>query len=90
FIKDAVSTIEYFTKKYKKIIVAGHGQGSLVGMIASRGNVNGFISIAGNASSLDEVIIEQIATQAPGLDKSASIAFKQLKENGRATGYDPA
>lgn len=90
FIEDVVSTIKYFTKKYKKIIVAGHGQGSLVGMIAARGTANGFISIAGNASSLDEVIIEQIANQAPGLDKSASIAFKQLKENGRATGYDPA
>lgn len=90
FIKDAASAIEYFTKKYKKIIVAGHGQGSLVGMIAARQNINGFISIAGNANSLDQVIIDQIATQAPGLDKSAYTAFKQLKENGRATGYDPA
>lgn len=92
FIEDAVSTIEYFNKngKYKKIIVAGHGQGSLIGMIAAQGRVSGFISIAGNASSIDQVIIEQIAKQAPGLDKSAFVAFKQLKENGRATNYDPA
>ncbi len=92
YIEDAVSVIDYFnkSKNYKKIIVAGHGQGSLVGMIAAKGRANGFISIAGNAESVDQVIIEQIAKQAPGLDKSAFIAFKQLKENGRATGYDPA
>lgn len=92
YIEDVISILDYFNKnkKYKKVIIAGHGQGSLVGMIAARGRANGFISIAGNAMSIDQVIIEQIAKQAPGLDKSASVAFKQLKENGRATGYDPA
>ncbi len=92
YIEDAKSVVNYFTKnnKYKKIILLGHGQGSLVGMIAAQTNVDGFISIAGNALSIDQVIIEQIAQQAPGLDKSATVAFKQLKENGRATGYDPA
>ncbi|MBL0684087.1 alpha/beta hydrolase [Aquimarina mytili] len=92
YIEDAVSTINYFKKNgnYTKIFVAGHGQGSLIGMIAAKDKVDGFISIAGNAESVDEVIIEQIAKQAPGLDKSATVAFNQLKENGRATGYDPA
>ncbi|WP_103071232.1 alpha/beta hydrolase [Aquimarina sediminis] len=92
FIEDAISVIDYFNKneKYQKIVIAGHGQGSLIGMIAAKGKANGFISIAGNAVSIDQVIIEQIAKQAPGLDKSAYVAFKQLKENGRATGYDPA
>ncbi|MBG6128724.1 pimeloyl-ACP methyl ester carboxylesterase [Aquimarina sp. EL_43] len=92
YIEDAISIIDYFNKngKYKKVIIAGHGQGSLVGMIAAKGRADGFISIAGNAVSIDQVIIEQIAKQAPGLDKSASVAFKQLKENGRATSYDPA
>lgn len=92
FIDDAISVINYFknNSNYTKIIVAGHGQGSLVGMIAAKENIDGFISIAGNAESLDDVIIEQISKQAPGLDKSAAVAFKQLKESGRATGYDPA
>ncbi|WP_024768863.1 alpha/beta hydrolase [Aquimarina macrocephali] len=92
YIEDAISIIDYFNKneKYKKVIIAGHGQGSLVGMIAAKGRADGFISITGNAVSIDRVIIEQIAKQAPGLDKSASVAFKQLKENGRATDYDPA
>ncbi|WP_103867224.1 alpha/beta hydrolase [Aquimarina sp. I32.4] len=92
FIEDAISVIEFFkkNKKYKKISIAGHGQGSLIGMIAAKGRANSFISIAGNAMPLDQVIIEQIAKQAPGLDKSAAVAFEQLKKSGRATEYDPA
>ncbi|MFL1896985.1 alpha/beta hydrolase [Aquimarina sp. 2-A2] len=92
FIDDAIETIDYFEKNndYSKIILAGHGQGSLVGMIAARDRANAFIGIAGNANSIDNVIIDQLAEQAPGLDKSAALAFKQLRENGRATVYEPA
>lgn len=92
FIEDAKSVISYFkkNKNYTKIIILGHGQGSLIGMLAAKNNADGFISIAGNGQSIDQVIVEQISKQAPGLDKSASIAFKQLRENGRATGYEPA
>jgi len=91
FIDDAKTVIEYFKKSaiYEKIIILGHGQGSLIGMVASQENVDGFISIAGNAQSIDQVIIEQISKQAPGLDKRAAVAFKQLKDSGRAVGYDP-
>ncbi len=92
FIEDAKSSVAYFknNKTYTKIVILGHGQGSLVGMLAAKDGVDGFISIAGNAKSIDQVIIEQIAKQAPGLDKSAAAAFTQLKQNGRASGYEPA
>ncbi len=92
FIEDAKTTVGYFRKNktYTKIIVLGHGQGSLVGMLAAKDNADGFISIAGNAQSIDQVIVEQIAKQAPGLDKSAAAAFEQLRESGRAAGYEPA
>ncbi len=93
YIEDAISIINYFKKNgnYSRIVIAGHGQGSLVSiMAATRSSIDGLISIAGNAQSIDQVIIEQIAKQAPGLDKSASVAFEQLKKNGRAAGYDPA
>ncbi|MBQ4822849.1 alpha/beta hydrolase [Aquimarina sp. MMG016] len=92
FISDTNTIIDYFKKNgnYSKIIILGHGQGSLVGMVAAKDKADGFISIAGNAQPIDQVIVEQISKQAPGLDKSAAIAFKQLKESGRASGYDPA
>ncbi|WP_299439616.1 alpha/beta hydrolase [uncultured Aquimarina sp.] len=92
FIQDARSIVEYFRKNgnYTKIILAGHGQGSLVGIIAAKDNVDGFISIAGNAQSVDQIVIQQLEKQAPGLDKSAAVAFADLKEKGRAMNYDPA
>lgn len=92
FIEDAAAIVSYFQKNgnYTKIIIAGHGQGSLVGMMAAKNNVDGFISIAGNAQSIDQIVVQQLEKQAPGLDKSAAVAFSDLKEKGRAMDYDPA
>ncbi len=92
FIEDAKSIVSYFKKNgnYTKIVLAGHGQGSLVAMIAAQNNVDGLISIAGNAQSVDQIVIQQLEKQAPGLDKSAAVAFADLKEKGRALNYDPA
>ncbi len=92
FIKDTESIVQYFRKNgnYSKIILAGHGQGSLVGIIASKQDTDGFISIAGNAQSIDKIVIQQLEKQAPGLDKKAASAFSDLKEKGRALNYDPA
>ncbi len=52
-------------KKYSSIIVAGHSEGSTIGMIASIDNqaVNGYISIAGPARAADEMIKEQLMAQ---------------------------
>ncbi|WP_378185261.1 alpha/beta hydrolase [Aquimarina sp. W85] len=92
FINDAIEIIDYFKKNndYSKIVLAGHGQGSLVGMIAAKDKADAFINIAGNAETIDNVIINQLTEQAPGLDRSAALAFQQLKQNGRATVYEPA
>ncbi|SEL34030.1 hypothetical protein SAMN04487910_2184 [Aquimarina amphilecti] len=92
FIQDAKSIVTYFKENgnYTKVVLAGHGQGSLIGIMAAKGNVDGFISIAGNAQSVDQIVIQQLEKQAPGLDKSAAVAFADLKEKGRAMNYDPA
>jgi pimeloyl-ACP methyl ester carboxylesterase len=50
-------------KNYSKIIIAGHSEGSLIGMVASVENkkVNAFVSIAGAGRPADEIIKEQMA-----------------------------
>ena len=65
FVSDAVSIIDYFNEKstFKNIYVIGHGQGSLVGMLASKEHIAGFISIAGSGKSIDQVILEQILSE---------------------------
>ena len=48
--------------RFSKIIVAGHSEGSLLGMIASQNNaaVKGFVSIAGSGRGADELFKEQL------------------------------
>ena len=59
FITDAVSVIEFFKnkKKYNKIYIIGHSQGSLVGIASSkRTKLDGLISLAGAGQPIDAVI----------------------------------
>lgn len=90
FVTDAISVIDYFktSNNYNKIFVIGHGQGSLVGMLASKENVDGFISIAGAGQSMDTVIIEQIEKTAPMFTEEAKEVFMVLK-NGKTTSNYP-
>lgn len=92
FVEDAVASINYFKKKNKfsSIYIIGRGQGSLVGMLAAQELADGFISIGGVAKSIDQVIIDQIKSQAPGLSEDAVRAFAELKERGKVYHYNPA
>ncbi len=68
-IKDAKDIINFFKaqKKYSKIVVAGHSEGSLIGMVAAQGNADAYISLAGVGNPADQIILEQITKQAPML-----------------------
>ncbi|VXC18303.1 conserved hypothetical protein [Flavobacterium sp. 9AF] len=81
-IKDVKDIISYFKlqKKYSKIIIAGHSEGSLIGMIAAKNNADAFISIAGAGRPADELIIEQIEKQTPMLVSEVKENFTSLKK----------
>jgi pimeloyl-ACP methyl ester carboxylesterase len=59
--------VAYFKnlKTYSKIVLIGHSEGSLVGMMSATKNVDGFVSIAGPGRPIDEILYEQIAKQSP-------------------------
>ena len=67
YIDDVKAWIELLSKdkRFTKIIVAGHSEGSLLGMIASEKNANvkGYISIAGAGRPADEILKEQLASR---------------------------
>ena len=47
-------------KRFSRIIVAGHSEGSLIGMVAcEKAVVNGFVSISGSGKPADEILKEQ-------------------------------
>lgn len=82
FINDAKEVITYFKAKkiYSKIIVAGHSEGSLIGMVAANGNADGYISLAGAGRTIDNVIIDQVEKQAPYLKPDLVKDFEILKK----------
>ena len=67
YIDDVKGWIDLLSKdkRYSKLIVAGHSEGSLIGMVAAVNNneVDAFISIAGPARPADEMIKEQLMAQ---------------------------
>ncbi|MFV8440668.1 alpha/beta hydrolase [Flavobacterium sp. LB2P44] len=81
FITDATTALLFFKnqKKYNKIIIAGHSEGSLIGMIAANGKADAFISLAGAGRTIDDVIVEQITKQAPSLKEEVENNFVILK-----------
>ncbi len=91
FITDAIAVTDFFMKggAFSKIYIIGHGQGSLVGMIAAKDRADGFISIAGMGQEIDDVIVAQLVEQVPGLEENARQAFDDLRVIGVAVNYSP-
>jgi len=81
FIEDAQTVLKYFREKnsYDKILIAGHSEGSLIGMIAAKNNADGFISIAGAARAINIILEEQIEKQAPPLKEEVHENLESLK-----------
>ncbi len=92
FIDDAVAVLDYFKndKRFSKIYIIGHSQGSLIGMVAAQEGADGFISIAGAGQEIDDVIVEQLTKQAPGLADNARTALDDIRVTGVAHNYSPA
>lgn len=91
FIEDAVDILDHFKndERFSKITLIGHSQGSLVGILAAQTGVDGFISLAGAGQSIDDVIVDQLDNQAPGLKENARKSFDDLRVNGVAQNYSP-
>ncbi len=79
-------------KRFSKVIVAGHSEGSLVGMLACEGNakVAAFISIAGPGRPADEVLKSQIGKQMPESRGVIELAIDSIKAGHPVSTYPPA
>lgn len=91
FINEAVEVITYFKsqKQYSKIIIVGHSQGSLVGMIASKKLADGFISLEGAGRTIDLILSEQIEKQAPYLKDEVTRILAELKKGNTVNDVNP-
>jgi len=81
YINDVVSIINHFkdTKEYKQIVVIGHSEGALIGMIASRLIADSFISIAGAGEDYLTLIQRQLSIQPPYVKSMSDPIIEKLK-----------
>lgn len=91
FVTDVNSVLEYFTvdKRFNKIILAGHSEGSLIGMLAAKQGADAFISLAGPGRSIDKIVVEQLAKQSQELSENARQAFDEIIATGSTVHYSP-
>ena len=68
--------------RFNRLIVVGHSEGSLIGMLASE-KADAFVSLAGAGRSIDVILKEQLAAQLSGQKKllrAANDGLSKLKE----------
>jgi len=68
FINDVVAWISLLKSdnRFSEIIVLGHSEGSLIGMIAAeQNNITAFISVAGAGKPIDKILQEQLKDKLP-------------------------
>jgi hypothetical protein len=88
YVKDAVDWVNWIKGKnqFSEIIIAGHSEGSLIGMMACTKDVSKFISIAGVAQSADKVLKEQLLNMPQPLQSQSFsiidslVAGKEVKQ----------
>ncbi len=85
YIADAIDWAKLLkqNKNFSQIVVVGHSEGSLIGVVASQNTeVNKFVSIAGAGQSADKIIREQLKAQPQFvLDQSTPILDELVKGN---------
>lgn len=85
YIDDAVEWVKFLKKdiSFNKIIVVGHSEGSLIGMVASQNQgVTKFVSLEGAGLPADQIIREQLKAQPPVvMTQSAPILDELVKGN---------
>ncbi|MEZ4220331.1 MAG: alpha/beta fold hydrolase [Polyangiaceae bacterium] len=68
-VRDAARWVEWLRTdgRFSKVVIAGHSQGSLTGILADRqAPIDGFISLAGAGRPVGKLIIEQVQAKLSG------------------------
>ena len=92
-IADAEFCLNYLIKdkRFGKVYVLGHSQGSLVGMvICQHQKVKGFISLAGTSKNIGETIIEQVTAQNKALGEETAVIIDSLRQGYDVKRFNPA
>ncbi|MFI5159633.1 MAG: serine aminopeptidase domain-containing protein [Sphingobacteriales bacterium] len=93
YVDDAVGMVEMLGQddRFSKVIVLGHSEGSLVGMLACRDQpVKGFISIAGAGDSADKILTEQLKSKSQFIQEHFKTLLDSLRKGKTIDNIDPS
>ncbi|MBB5397497.1 alpha/beta fold hydrolase [Mucilaginibacter sp. AK015] len=92
YVDDAVGLINQLSgdDRFSKVIVLGHSEGSLVGLLAVRDQpVNAFISVAGAGRRADQIVTEQVKSMPQYLQDNFKVMLDSLKRGKFTDNIDP-
>lgn len=93
YVNDLKKWIQLISKdtRFKRIIIAGHSEGSLIGMIAAQNNKNvkAFISIAGAGRPADAIIKDQLSKAPEEIKKSVFDMIDRVKKGDTVENVPP-
>lgn len=86
-----IAWIDYLEKKkFTNIILIGHSEGSLIGMLAAQQRkVSKFISLSGTGRNVDAVLIQQIEENAPNHLAETKKIIEKMKNGETVKDYSP-
>jgi len=93
YVDDAVGLINMLNddQRFSKIIILGHSEGSLVGMMAANGQpVKAFISVAGAGDSADKIMTEQMKSKGALISDGFNRMLDSLKRGKTTDNIDPS
>ncbi|WPU95468.1 alpha/beta hydrolase [Mucilaginibacter sabulilitoris] len=93
YIEDAVGLINLLNddQRFSKIIILGHSEGSLIGMMAAYEQpIKAFISVAGAGDSADKIMTEQMKSQPQWIADGFNRMLDSLKRGKTTDNIDPA
>jgi uncharacterized protein len=93
YIQDVLSWIAFLKedKRFSKIILLGHSEGSLIGIIAAeQGGLSGLISIAGAGRPADEILKDQLKSKLTmQMMVESNTILDSLKQGFTVSNVDP-
>ena len=92
FVDDAVGWIQMLAddQRFSKVIVLGHSEGSLVGMLACRDEpVKGFISLEGAGDRADKILTDQLKNRSQTVQDNFKTLLDSMKKGKTIDNVDP-
>jgi len=93
YVDDAVAltTQLHDDPRFARVIILGHSEGSLVGMLASAGQpVSGFISVEGEGQPGEKIMTEQLKAQPEYITKGFKTIVDSMRKGKTYDQVDPA